>query len=89
MLWETARYIRRWKSRLAEKPHNCKAEFAIYTHGTHFIFPEGMLKTMFPVGSGLFMRIAFSAAKEYPKECRAARIDIERRMRRVVKEWKR
>lgn len=89
VLWETARYIRRMKSRLAEKPHNCKAEFAIYTHGTHFIFPEGMLKTMFPVGSGLFMRIAFSAAKKYPKECRAARIDIERRMRRVMKEWKR
>ena len=60
----------------------------VYTHGTHFVFPEGMLKIMLPVGSGLFVKLAFQAAKKYPKECRQTRIDIEKRMCRVLAEWK-
>ena len=32
-------------------------------HGTHFVFPEGMLKIMLPVGSGLFVKLAFQTAK--------------------------
>lgn len=35
----------------------------VYAHGTHFVFPEGMLKIMLPVGSGLFVKFAFQAAK--------------------------
>ena len=60
----------------------------VYAHGTHFVFPEGMLKTMLPVGSGLFVKLAFQAAKKYPKECRRTRIDIEKRMCRTLAEWK-
>ena len=36
----------------------------LYAHGTHFVFPEGMLKIMLPVGSGLFVKLAFQAAKK-------------------------
>ena len=60
----------------------------VYAHGTHFVFPEGMLKIMLPVGSGLFVKLAFQAAKKYPKECRQTRIDIEKRMNRTLAEWK-
>ena len=74
--------------RLAEKPHECEIETMVYAHGTHFVFPEGMLKIMLPVGSGLFVKLAFQAAKKYPKECRQTRIDIEKRMCRVLAEWK-
>ena len=31
---------------------------------------------------------AFPAARKYPKECRQTRIDIEKRMCRVLAEWK-
>ena len=31
---------------------------------THFVFPESMLKTMLPVGSGVFMKLAFQAARK-------------------------
>ena len=34
-----------------------------------------MIKTMLPVGSALFVKLAFSAAKKYPKECKTARIN--------------
>ena len=88
VLWDTAKYIRRMEKRLAEKPHECEIETMVYAHGTHFVFPEGMLKIMLPVGSGLFVKFAFQAAKKYPKECRQTRIDIEKRMCRVLAEWK-
>ena len=52
-LWDAAKYIHRMEKRLAEKPHSCEVEAVIYEHGTHFVFPDGMLKTMLPVGSTL------------------------------------
>ena len=47
-----------------------------------------MLTTMLPVGSALFVKLAFSAAKKYPRECKTARIDIDRRMTRVICDWR-
>ena len=87
-LWDAAKYIRRMEKRLAEKPHSCEVEAVVYEHGTHFVFPDGMLKTMLPVGSALFVKLAFSAAKKYPGECKTARIDIDRRMTRVICDWR-
>lgn len=87
-LWDTAKYIRRMEKRLAEKPHSCEVEAVVYENGTHFVFPDGMLKTMLPVGSALFVKLAFSAAKKYPRECKTARIDIDRRMTRVICDWR-
>ena len=54
----------------------------------HFVFPESMLKTMLPVGSGVFMKLAFQAARKHPKECRSTRLDIDQRVRNAVAEWK-
>ncbi len=87
VLWDTAKYIRRMEKRLAEKKHSCEAEAAVYAHGTHFVFPEGMLKIMLPVGSGLFMRLAFRASRQYPKECRSARMNIDRRITSALYNW--
>ncbi|WP_303022560.1 hypothetical protein [uncultured Ruminococcus sp.] len=36
-----------------------------------------MLKTMRPIGSGLFVKLAFQAARQTPQECRKIREDIE------------
>lgn len=88
VLWDTAKYIHRMEARLSEKPHNCNVETVVYAHGTHFIFPEGMIKIMLPVGSGLFVKMAFQAAKKYPEECRQTRVDIDRRMTNAISVWK-
>ena len=63
VLWDTAKYIRRMKQCMKEHPHTCRLEYVIYEHGTHFVFPESMLRTMLPVGSGIFMKLAFQAAR--------------------------
>ena len=69
VLWDAAKYIRRMEARLAEKLHTCEVEAAAYSHGTHFVFPDGMLRVMLPVGSGLLVKWAFPAARAYSKEC--------------------
>lgn len=88
VLWDTVKYIRRINKRLEERTHKCKVESIIYEYGTHFVFPESMLKMMLPVGSGIFMKFAFKSAKKHPKECRHTRLDIDYRIRNVVVEWK-
>lgn len=87
-LWDAAKYVRRMENRLAQKPHDCQVEAVTYQHGTHFVFPESMIKTMLPIGSGLFVKLAFHAAREYPKECKATREDIDRRVSKALKDWR-
>ena len=58
-----------------------------YEHGTHFAFPESMLKMMLPVGSGLLVSYMFKAGKEHKKEYRDTRIDIDRRLKKALVEW--
>ena len=88
VLWDTGKYIRRMEARLASRPHECDTEIDVYKHGTHFVFPDGMLKTMLPIGSALFVKLAFSEAKNHPEECKETRIDIDRRMTRIITAWR-
>lgn len=87
VLWDTCKYIRRMEERISSLPHESSFEAWLYKHGTHFAFPQSMLKKMLPVGSGLFIRIMFRAGKEFPKECKETRIDIDRRLRQVLHAW--
>lgn len=86
VLWDTCRYIRRMEERLAGKPHDCKYLSLMYEHGTHFVFPESLLKIMLPVGADL-MTLAFKAGRDYPEECRAVRIDIDNKLSDIIREW--
>ena len=87
VLWDTCRYIRRMEQRLAGLPHDCVCESWLYEHGTHFAFPESLLKMMLPVGSGLLVSFMFRAGKEHKRECRETRIDIDRRLKAALAEW--
>jgi len=87
VLWDTCKYIRRMEARLDTLPHESSFEAWLYEHGTHFAFPESMLKKMLPVGSSLLVRMMFRAGKEYPKECKKTRVDIDKRLQKVMREW--
>ena len=87
VLWDTCKYIRRMEARLDTLPHESSFEAWMYAHGTHFAFPESMLKKMLPVGSSLLVRMMFRAGKEYPKECKETRVDIDRRLQEAMREW--
>lgn len=87
VLWDTCKYIRRMEKRLNALPHECEVETLIYEHGTHFVFPQSMLEAMIPVGSGLLIRLMFKAGREYPKECRQTRIDIDEKLSKNILEW--
>ena len=87
VLWDTCKYIRRMEKRLGSLPHDSTFESWLYEHGTHFAFPQSMLKMMLPVGSGLLVSFMFKAGKEHPKECRETRIDIDRKLKKALAEW--
>ena len=86
-LWDTCRYIRRMDERLKRLPHNCTWKTLLYEHGTHFVFPESLLRKFLPVGSGLLVKVMFKAGRQYPAECRKTREDIDREIRTALREW--
>ena len=86
-MWDTCRYIRRMKERLSDKGASVDAEYLLYDHGTHFVFPEGMMRKTVPLVSGLFVKLCFKAARDFPKECKQTRMDIDRNLSRIIKEW--
>lgn len=88
VLWDTCRYIGRMDERLKTMPHECEYETLIYSHGTHFIFPSSMLKTILPIGGQLFVSWAFSDAKAFPKECKASREDLDGKVIAAIEHWK-
>lgn len=86
-LWDTCRYIRRMTDRLRRTPHHCKCAVLTYEYGSHLVFPQSMLEIVLPVGSGIVLRLAFKTLREHPKECRKTRIDIDKRLRRIIRNW--
>ena len=64
VLWDTAKYIRRMKQRMKEHSHTCRLDYVIYEHGTHFVFPESMLKTMLPVRIRTLCETGISGSKK-------------------------
>ena len=87
VLWDTCRYIRRMDERLKQKPHECEWDMLLYKHGTHFVFPESMLKMMLPVGSGMLVKYMFRAGREFPEECLETRLDIDRKLTEILRSW--
>jgi hypothetical protein len=88
-LWDTAKYIRRMEQRLKQHPHSCQVELAVYKYGTHFVYPETMLQMMMPGFGDVCVKAVFVSARQHPKECRRTRIDIDKRLRSTIKEWRR
>lgn len=88
VLWDTAKYIRRMDARLHALKHECAYETLVYKYGTHFVFPETMLKIMLPIASSLFVKMCFVSAKKHPQECKKTRLDIDYRLKKAIKEWR-
>ncbi|MCR4792975.1 MAG: acyl-CoA thioester hydrolase [Lachnospiraceae bacterium] len=86
-LWNAYKYVRRMDERLKSLPHECTYDALVYEYGTHFVFPESMIKMVLPFGSEFILGKLFKSAKEHPKECRETRIDIDRKVQRALKNW--
>ena len=87
VLWDTCKYIRRMEERLERTPHECEYESWLYEYGTHFMFPESLIKMVLPVGFSTLVKFMFRSAKDHPRECREARRDLDLRMKKIITEW--
>ena len=86
-LWDTCKYIRRIEKLLQEKPHLCELHSLLNEHGTHFLFPESMMKKIIPFSTSLLPRIAFKAGRDYSKQCKQARLDVDKNIRKFISDW--
>lgn len=86
-MWDTCKYIRRMDKRLKNRPHSCTYDMLLYDYGTHFIFPESMLRLALPFGKKLVMSLAFRSAKKHPKECRQTRLNIDEELNSILSRW--
>ena len=86
-LWDTAKYIRRMEKRLASHDFEYAFEPHIYTHGTHFIFPQAMLQKILPFGINFLVGRMFKSGRAYPKKCEASRRDVQKYVEKAIREW--
>ena len=87
-LWDTCRYIDRMTERIKAAPHTCRVAKLTYEYGSHLVFPQSMLEIVLPFGSSFLLRFTFRTLKEHPQACKQTRIDIDRRLRKIIREWR-
>lgn len=80
-------HIQRMGDRLARAGYQYGYEPHIYEHCSHYIFPEGMVRHILPIGSSLLFGRMFKSERLYPKECAEARKDVDSVVRNAVLEW--
>ena len=86
-LWDTCKYIRRMERVLKQRDTNLDLHVLTYEHGTHFLFPQSLMKMLLPFAPNLLPKIAFKAGKDFSKECKAARMDMDVKVRKIVSDW--
>ena len=86
-LWDTCRYINRIIERLKITAHECRVAKLTFEYGSHFVFPQSMLESILPFGSSVLLRLSFKTLRDHPKECKQTRIEIDRRLRRIIQNW--
>ena len=84
-MWDTARYIRRMQARLADRAA-LPPVVKLFRHGTHFLFPERMVRSAVPLAGDLVSRV-FAAGRSYPAECRAARQEVDALLTKILSDW--
>lgn len=58
-----------------------------YQYGTHFVFPQSMIRQMFPLISGALVMCCFESARKHPKECKETRKDIDKKLKMEINKW--
>ena len=46
-----------------------------------------MLKHVFPLCSSALVKLMFKEARKHPKECKKARISIQKNVDKAIKDW--
>lgn len=84
--WDSVRYIRRLKVRLAEKGFAYPVGAYTFQYGTRYIFPEGIMKGLGFIFSRILPRVTLSG-RQHPEECRKSREEVERLTIQALQNW--
>ncbi len=86
-LWDTCKYIRRIDERLKSMPHKCRYKTMLYEHGSHFCFPQSIITSILPIGSGLALACCFESLRDFPIESRHMREDLDKKLSYLIYKW--
>ena len=51
------------------------------------MFPQSMIRQMFPVISGAIIMCYFESARKHPIECKDTRMDIDKNLKMEIEKW--
>ena len=80
-LWDTCKYIDRMKPYLSKD-----AKIYEYEYGTHFLFPQRMLKGKLYAATD-YVVCLFASGRKHRKECTLSRIDFDEKVTNDIKQW--
>ena len=82
-----ARNIRRIGERLKKAGYAYGFEPHTYDCCSHYIYPQKLITNLLPIGSSFVLGLMFKAEKERAGECVEARRDVDRIIRKTLREW--
>ena len=86
-MWDTCKYIRRMSARNLERNGNGECLTFLYEHGTHYLYPNSLVKMLFPVGDTYILGKVFKEAREHADACLESRIDLNEKLKKIFSEW--
>ena len=85
-MWDSVRYIHRMEQRLRAKGFPYPLEMFLYPVGTHLLVPETMMRRAVPLVGDLIPAL-FASGRANLRECRQARMDLERQLTAALARW--
>ena len=79
--------MRRMGKRLRAADYQYGMEMHVYPVCSHYQFPTTMVEKAFPLISQFIFSWMWAIEKSNPKECKAARENIDAVCRRVIEKW--
>ena len=74
------------KQRLEKKQSTLVCKIFTYEYGTHFLFPQSMLKKGLSFFSDLVV-LAFASGRKHYRQCKKSRIDVDVKIQAEIKTW--
>ncbi len=85
-MWNSALYCKRIEKRRKAQGKGDLTEVHIYEHGTHMIYPQGLVTQMLSVFSGIVDK-AYRDGRKYSGQCRASRKAMEEELWAAIRSW--
>ena len=86
--WDTVKYIKRIKARHNTNQPKANWNYLTYKYGTNYVFPDSLVNKINPFTNTLLSSLLFKSGRMHNKECKETRMDIDRKLKFIITQWK-